>query len=532
MNKRAGKILFIMICFAFLVVVTVKGIDRLQNAEKTITESEERTNEGLSSEEMKETEQGQSVEKLLRNPELRVLIKNDDFMSDIHAEVRLTSNRDFQLRSEEGTLFAEYPAWEEVNLDAFQLKSGENLVFESEGKMVLSSLKRAQGNPMYYGKLQIYKEEQGYTVINIVPMEDYLRNVVPSEMPSSYPLEALKAQAVCARSYAYYYYLNASGLPHDANMSDSTEFQVYNNIQETEITNQAIAQTEGMLLLNNKEPVPTYFFSTSCGFTTNETIWKEYFEGKEFAQGENPTVVHRLGEMQEEKTVAFQPVTVAETQAVETISTDSGLGILYNAFALRENQNFEAYIQSDDADFLESQEPWYRWTYAGEISSERIKERLRSRYAVRPDLILTLEQESGDYVNQDIEGVGNITGIEVIKRLDGGVADELLIETTQNTFLIIGEYNIRYVLSDESSDIIRKDGSVIPVASLLPSAYFIIEPERTSSGVITGIVLHGGGYGHGVGMSQNGAKHAAESGMDYKEILALFYQKLELSETE
>ena len=121
-----------------------------------------------------------------------------------------------------------------------------------------------------------------------------------------------------------------------------------------------------------------------------------------------------------------------------------------------------------------------------------------------------------------------ISYIEVIKRLPGGVADELLIETTKDTYLVIGEYNIRYVLSDGESEIIRNDGSAVTVSNLLPSAYFIIEPEFASSDSGETITLLGGGYGHGVGMSQNGARQAALQGMTYEEILELFYQGLEL----
>jgi stage II sporulation protein D len=183
-------------------------------------------------------------------------------------------------------------------------------------------------------------------------------------------------------------------------------------------------------------------------------------------------------------------------------------------------------------DFLEAEEQWYRWTYEGVISSDVIEDRLKARYEARPDLILTLDKKEDVYVNQDIEKLGNITNIEVTKRLPGGVADELLIETTKDTYLIIGEYNIRYILSDGKSEIIRNDGSVVTVSNLLPSAYFIIEPEISSSGSIETIFLTGGGYGHGVGMSQNGARQAALQGMSCEEILELFYGGLERREVK
>ncbi len=537
LKKNFLKILIIVICFAFVLLLTVKE-KKLPDAQDTPQLTEDGDAQGSAGDEDETVGKLPGMEdvtetiELVNNPELRILITTADFMGSVHERVKVTSNEAFKLLGEDGTVFAEYNAWEIIDLDDYDLKTDENLIFESDGQMQILSLKRAQGTPAYYGSLQIYKEDNGYSIVNIVTMEDYLLTVVPSEMPSTYPLEALKAQAICARSYAYHHVVNSSGLPRGANMNDSTDYQVYNNIQETEGTTQAIKETEGMVLTRNGMPVSTYFFSTSCGFTTNESIWKEYFAGVDLEENETPEMVYRAGQKAEPEEVMFYPVAVAEATAVETFSTDSGLGILYTADALSEENNFKAYLQSDTKDFLEAEEQWYRWTYNGSITSERIQERLAARYAVRPDLILTYDEENDNYVNQPVGTVGKIINIEVIKRLDGGVADELLIETDKDSYLVIGEYNIRYVLSDGVSEVIRNDGSAVDVSNLLPSAYFIIEPETTATGEVETIHLIGGGYGHGVGMSQNGAKQAALQGMTCEEILALFYSGLELVEVK
>ena len=57
---------------------------------------------------------------------------------------------------------------------------------------------------MYGGILEIREEEGKLVLVNDLLLEDYLKKVVPSEMPASYEMEALKAQAVCARTYAYH----------------------------------------------------------------------------------------------------------------------------------------------------------------------------------------------------------------------------------------------------------------------------------------------------------------------------------------
>ena len=126
----------------------------------------------------------------------------------------------------------------------------------------------------------------------------------------------------------------------------------------------------------------------------------------------------------------------------------------------------------------------------------------------------------------------NIKSISVEKRLPGGVADELLIVTDSAAYKIISEYYIRMVLASGQGTVMRNDGTEVTDMSLLPSAYFIIEEKKNRKGNVTGMTLQGGGYGHGVGMSQNGAKCAALEGMEWKEILELFYGNFEILQLE
>ena len=117
--------------------------------------------------------------------------------------------------------------------------------------------------------------------------------------------------------------------------------------------------------------------------------------------------------------------------------------------------------------------------------------------------------------------------ISIIKRGSGGVADELLIEGTENTFKVISEHNIRYVLNNGVSKVIRQDGSEVASPSLLPSGYFSIATSKEDD-IVLGYSLSGGGYGHGVGMSQNGAKAMAEKGFRSNDILTFFYRSCEI----
>ena len=106
------------------------------------------------------------------------------------------------------------------------------------------------------------------------------------------------------------------------------------------------------------------------------------------------------------------------------------------------------------------------------------------------------------------------------------------METEQGAKSFYSEYDIRSVLAPLGAEIIRQDGSSVKGGKLLPSAYFTMEEQTDTAGVWTGYQIKGGGYGHGVGMSQNGAKGMADTGKTYEEILNYFYQEVELGQVQ
>ena len=104
----------------------------------------------------------------------------------------------------------------------------------------------------------------GVDAINALSLDTYLRGVVPDESPPSWPLEALKAQAVAARTYAIATMKPGAGF----DLYPDTRSQVYGGVAAEEAsTDQAIAETRGEVVTYNGAPVVTYFFSTSGGRT-------------------------------------------------------------------------------------------------------------------------------------------------------------------------------------------------------------------------------------------------------------------------
>ena len=121
-------------------------------------------------------------------------------------------------------------------------------------------------NGTYRGALELRPGVAGLDVINAVALDQYLLGVVAAESPSTWPIEALKAQAVAARTYALT--TNKPGAGFD--QYPDTRSQVYGGVAaETANTNAAVSQTRGEVVTYQGAPVTTYFFSTSGGRTEN-----------------------------------------------------------------------------------------------------------------------------------------------------------------------------------------------------------------------------------------------------------------------
>ncbi len=122
------------------------------------------------------------------------------------------------------------------------------------------------GGLAYRGRLEVALAAKKLTAINLVGLEDYLAGVVPREMPAAWPAEALKAQAVAARSYALAHRL--AGKPFD--LYADVRSQVYGGIAAEDLrTTAAIKATAGRVLLYDGKPVDALFHSTSGGRTVS-----------------------------------------------------------------------------------------------------------------------------------------------------------------------------------------------------------------------------------------------------------------------
>ncbi len=408
---------------------------------------------------------------LLEEPnieKIRVLIGTEGYKGYFHEKVEVTADCGFTVSY--GEKKEHFAKGEICTFSTENTEPGEErriIVPDApEGKITFFNLKRAGGTPTYRGTLEVERREQGFLAVNEVTMEEYLYAVLPSEMPSDFGAEALKAQAICARSYAYMELMENRYAQYGAHVDDSVACQVYNNIGETEQSVLAVKDTYGQVLLFEGEVAKCYYFSTSSGHTASASdVW--------------------------------------------------------------ENGETSAYLRGKESTH-DSKSPWYRWeTFLPLTKLETsISDTLRARYAVVPEQILTYDTASDSFVSKPVGELGELKSIQVFERGTGEIATKLLVIGSKGVFLVKNEYNIRSVLSPVGQTIYRENGAETTGAALLPSAF--VELQKGIYKEETGYLVKGGGYGHGVGMSQCGADAMAKEGYSCEEIMEEYYPGTEL----
>lgn len=437
-RKRTGRVYGRYLAAIFIWLLLITGLAHMVSREEggfggTDTESRLDVPDGK----LPEPTSGSSI---------RVLLMTTGYSGEIHSEVRVSS--DAGLRVSCGGESIEWNRADTYQIlpDDARFQKGNIRVepLEEGGQMRLESIERGCGTPSYAGTLELRAVSGGMAVINELPVETYLCGVVPSEMPASYELEALKAQAVCARSYAFRQMTSYRYPEYEAHVNDSTDFQVYNNSERQENSTRAVAETEGQVVRYKGEIATTYYYSTSCGRTTSLEAW-----------GTDP---------------------------------GGGGGYLQSVEVCGEQGDYEKDL------------PWYRWT--AQVPVQTLSALVSANTGVQ---------------------VGTLSSVEVTKRGPGDVALQIVASGDAGSVTVDTENKIRGALGGSGYTITKNDGSTSQSTALLPSAFFTIEKSGDT------FVISGGGFGHGIGMSQNGANEMAKQGADYREILQMFYKDVEIS---
>ena len=283
-----------------------------ENIEEEQTENERKENQDVSQEDFANLENETKTDR--KEDTIRVLISVDGTEHYVHSEVRISCagaycvKGDFTVQEEAGT---------ELCLSE-QMQPGQTVWVEpteATTPLTLESVRRNQGAPAYRGILEVTREEEGFRIINQVDLESYLKGVVPSEMPADAPVEALCAQAVCARTYAVRQIREQRMAEWNADVDDTVSCQVYNNIPEQETSNQAVDANCGMVMLCGGEPIEAYFFSTSWGYTDTDEVWDAK---KSASYLKSVAVSHQAVEAMATGNGAEEPVSYTHLRAHET----------------------------------------------------------------------------------------------------------------------------------------------------------------------------------------------------------------------
>lgn len=344
----------------------------------------------------------------------------------------------------------------------------------------------------YEGSIEVRARNEGYTIVNDLPFESYLCAVVPSEMPSTYATEALKVQAVCARSYSYIQLLRADLAEYGAHIDDSTSYQVYNKVPATDASRTAVQETAGQILTYQGNAVEAYYFSTSMGYTDTSAVWN----------------------VEDESAYGYLKKACLLTEQGDVDLSDESAFLSY----------IETSPQGYDSDIK-----YYRWFASADYRecTEKINEILLNRLGVS-ERNITFYKADGSTVLEmpnrtTVNALGKITGISVEERSKSGSILTLCLTYEKGSARIKTEYNIRKVLGACVEKIVYADSSESTDVTMIPSAFCAITANKDGT-----VTLSGGGYGHGLGMSQNAANGMAKAGMNYEEILQYFYNDIKI----
>lgn len=307
--------------------------------------------------------------------------------------------------------------------------------------------------------------ESDVTLINELPLEQYLYSVVPSEVPAAWHVEALKAQAVAARNYALVTMgrHNAQGF----DLCSVEHCQAYNGIgQENSETTEAVNATKGKILTYNGKLVSTYFHSSSGGHTEDiENVWGSslpYIRGVDDQYG--------LGSPHDDWTLDMDKAAIKEKLTLSNIDLGEIIDI-----SILEVSSYGRVTKLE-----------IKGTKETKIFE---KEKIRSIIGTRSlkSIWYKLKTDADIFVRGSLLGVS-----ESGRALNMYVASAAGISKA----------------SSPANKITIKGMSSTKAYNVIPNTY----------------TFNGKGFGHGLGMSQYGAKGMAEAGNNYQKILEYYYQ--------
>lgn len=387
------------------------------------------------------------------------------------SNITITKNEDstYCVRNKEGQKLLTYDD-DDLVFRGYDNKSGLNLITVGENKK-------------YRGAIGI-GGTTGITPYNLISIEEYLYGVVPNEMIPSWPEEALKAQAVAARTIAHYQYNRF--IQSGYNVVDTTTSQAYGGYnKEHPRTTAAVDATKGEIVYYKDKIAETLYFSTSGGYTESaENVW-----GSDI-----PYLVSQIDTYETEpeqadwtRLITLEEIDRCLGQAGAHIGKAKGIEILSRTPSGRVKEMNIIGTEGLYPLTLEKVRTFFSATQNGSLKSRlfEIQDAVTDRTDVPTTNTVTLLSASG---------------------LQNKTASSLYVTNGQE--LIEVSPNKLWIQTATTLSQLQRQNVVIPIKEI----------------VYGDVTIKGKGFGHGVGMSQSGAKGMANAGFDYKSILTHYYK--------
>ncbi len=416
---------------------------------------------------------------------IRVGISSNDFKKLEYENIAIGSSQDYKLIDKNsGSIIANLKPYETVKFSMkyskFTVTKGTVVIAKNitgpigvittkNGRLKIIGLKRKGLQATYRGEFEIIRApgwKHLFSVVNVLPLEDYLKGVVPNEIPVSFGLEAVKAQAIAARNYAirprvkYYPQFD---------LCDSVQSQVYFGANtEKALSSQAVEQTKGLFSLYKGDVITALYCSTSGGFTES---YENAFSETGTCNFPSQSIPYLVGK--------------PDLKEIGNLDTEEKVRTFY-----------EANPKSFDVNSR-----YYRWIKTWTVKEfESVLNRTLANYSKTG--FITPEFNKND-------NFGILKDIKVLRRGLSGKAMFVELTSDKGKWVVSKELVIRRVLQKNNIS--------------LPSANIIIDLSKSSDGKITQITIKGGGFGHGVGMSQYGAGFMAQNDYTFDQILQHYY---------
>lgn len=355
-------------------------------------------------------------------------------------------------------------------------------------------------NKEYRGKIQPTRVNGGSIIpVNAVSIEEYLYGVVPSEMSPSYAEEALKAQAVAARTYAIKKMDMKVHENKGYDLCDGTHCQSYKGKSaEFPATNAAVDATKGLVIYHKGEPIEAVFFASSGGYTENsEDIWTAPLPYLKAV----PDVYEVDTNTWTKKITAAQLTNLASAkgdnigQVTDMVISKVSLGGRIQELKLVGTKGTKVLTRDQVRTYFSSLNgsfPSKMFTINGKGGGPKTTVSMNTRQL------------------SDISDAANVTNSP-----EESIADNYVIGSDSLLFPELETYNTTptNVSNNVTSAVMQRNVTVTGASSGAVS---------TNNG--TGVfVIEGKGNGHGAGLSQKGAQGLALQGSDFLSILYHYY---------